>query len=209
MLPHEVTGQNSLQMRSFLLGVGAFGILGAGVVAASSPTGQDKAATGRPVLELHRDGCQKCHGAEAELMSPGWAEARSRNDLEAILDQMVIEQAGMPALTRSERDALLSFHKAISKGEPWAAIIDSGSQRVILESTQNTRLSALLSGRKVVPQRVLITKKEDGTQLLRWHITLPKGAHLNQLQLTVAKGEGTAKRVVTWKAADRPYSHPL
>lgn len=196
-------------MRSVILVMGALGVVGSSVVLASSPRMQEKEKQARPTLAMHRDGCQKCHGAEGELMSPGWAENRSRQDLVAILDQMVVEQAGLPEMTARERDALLSFHLAFSKGDPWANILDSSSQKVVLESTKNSRISATLSGKKVAPQPVGDQKSAEGSQLLRWQITLPKGALPSQLHLTVAWGSGSAKKVVSWKASERPFSQSL
>lgn len=201
--------QNGCSMRSVILLLGSFGILGATVMSASTPQGQKTERPGRPVLEMHRDGCQKCHGAEAELMSQGWAAGKSKKDLEAILDQMVVEQAGLSALTSTERDAMLSFHLAHSTGYPWASIIESSSQQLIIESTQNSRLSCTLAGRKITPQPILVKSKDGGAQLQRWKISLPKEFELSQLRLTLAKGEGKAKKVVSWRASERPYSHSL
>ncbi len=142
-------------------------------------------------------------------MSLGWAKGKSRKALESILDQMVVEQAGLPALSLKERDALLSFHLAISESKPWANVVEVKSGAIVVETTKDTRLSAAVGGKKVIPKVVPPAKGGTSSQLVRWQITFAPGSEMSRLHLTVAKGVGASKKVVSWKASERPFSQVL
>lgn len=162
--------------------------------------------TGTKILEFHARNCQKCHGEEGELRSPGWAEGKSDDSLTQILGQMVTEQAGRAPLNESDMGALLAYHHAQSKAEPWANLISADKGKLTFETTRDSRLSAVSSGKKLATAQAPIMVEELGVKLMRWTLAVPASADVSKVAITVAKGEGKTKKVVSWKLSDSPYS---
>lgn len=195
-------------MSKLLLAAFSFALLAlAGVTASQAPQAGPQ-PSGIQVLEFHARNCQKCHGEEGELRSPGWADSKSAAQMTQILSQMVTEQAGHAPLNEGDMAALSSYHRAANRLEPWANLIAVSGRTLTFETTRDARLSATAGGKKVPTVQAPKEIRELAVKLLRWTLVLPASAELDKVVVTTARGEGKAKKVVTWKLSDSSFSNP-
>lgn len=210
--PFESIGSDVVKyalMSKPLFAAASFALLGlAGLTASQAPKAGAE-HTGLSVLEFHARNCQKCHGEEGELRSPGWADSKTPAQLSGILNQMVTEQAGHAPLNEDEMIALASYHRAMSRLDPWANLLAVSGRTLTFEATRDSRLSAKAAGKKVPTIPSPVQLPEMGTKLMRWTLVLPASASMEQLLMTIASGEGKGKKVVTWKPSESSFSDVL
>ncbi len=143
-------------------------------------------------VEVYERKCSSCHGREGSMLDKGFEKKyASASELREIVESM----PGAIGMRSEEIDVMMGYMRAVSRDEPFLVWTERGATAIVGEVSPGNATMRATAKRQ--------TLKVVRPSINRWHIELPKGVKLEDIEITAQRG---ASRT-TLRLRESPYSH--